>query len=107
MNRWNIPAQLEQDVIQRDRYFVYRGIELRATSQPRRSRPSWEHIVDDARIVSIGNIARCCTSCNASKGAKDISVWLDSSYCKRRGIILASVADVVKRAIEDPPKVKT
>jgi hypothetical protein len=68
------------------------------------STPSWEHIVNDARIVSRENIARCCISCNASKGAKDLIVWLDSNYCKKRGITKDSVASIVRKALDFPPK---
>ncbi len=42
-------------------------------------------------------------SCNASKGAKLIEDWLESDYCKRKGITVDSVDLVVKNAIKDPP----
>ena len=58
---------------------------------------TWEHIVNDAKIITRDNIARCCASCNASKGVKPLSVWLDSAYCKSRGITKDFVADVVRR----------
>jgi hypothetical protein len=64
---------------------------------------SWEHIVNDARIISAENIARCCMSCNASKGAKDLSKWLQSRYCLRKGITESSVAQVVRDALTTPP----
>jgi hypothetical protein len=60
---------------------------------------TWEHIINDARIITRENIARCCASCNASKGAKPLSVWLESAYCKNRGITKDSVADVVRMHI--------
>jgi len=41
----------------------------------------------------------CCVGCNASKGIKDIEVWLASRYCSERGISSHSVAPVVKEAI--------
>jgi len=55
--------------------------------------------VNDVRIVSRDNIARCCVSCNASKGAKKLSDWLESKYCKKRGITKDTVAEVVRRAL--------
>jgi len=71
------------------------------TSDKRGRRPSWEHIVNDERIVNRENIAICCISCNASKGAKELSVWLSSKYCVQRGINRETVAEVIKRALID------
>lgn len=61
--------------------------------------PTWEHIINDARIVNIDNIALCCCSCNASKGAKALATWINSNYCKKKKITIQTVADVVKRAL--------
>jgi len=66
----------------------------------RKSVATWEHIVNDARIVTRQNIARCCASCNSSKGTKELSVWIESTYCKRRGIDRDTVADIVKQALK-------
>jgi len=102
-NRWNIPSELEREVIQRDLECVYCGATFGDSNAPRRSRPSWEHIVNDARIVTTANIALCCIGCNSSKGAKDIEAWLSSRYCTQRGISFHSVAPVVKQAIVRRP----
>ena len=99
MNRWNIPDWLEREVRERDRNCVYCGISFIATSVPRCARPSWEHIVNDARFVTPENIALCCIRCNASKGAKDLAAWLESKYCKSRGINGLTVASVVQSAL--------
>jgi hypothetical protein len=97
-NNWNIPADLEREFIERDRVCVYCGVTF-TPGGPRRSRPSWEHIVNDARIVTRENIARCCMGCNASKGAKDLAVWMQSTYCVTRGITAATVAPVIRAAL--------
>jgi len=94
MNRWNIPVWLEQEVKQRDKSCVYCGVVFGVEN-----RPSWEHIVNDARIVTRENISLCCRACNSSKGVKPLEVWLESEYCKRRGISRDMVADVVKAAL--------
>jgi hypothetical protein len=86
MNRWMIPSWLERAVIERDRSCVYCGVSFVGTAAARGARPSWEHIVNDARIVTVENIALCCIACNASKGAKDLGVWLESKYCVTHGI---------------------
>ena len=55
--------------------------------------------MNDARIVTVENIALCCIACNASKGAKDLAVWLESKYCITRGINERTVALVVQAAL--------
>lgn len=99
MNRWNIPAWLEREVLERDRKCVYCGISFAGNTAARRARPSWEHIVNNARIVTRENIALCCIACNASKGTKDLGVWLESKYCRTRGITGRTVAAVVQAAL--------
>ena len=99
MNRWNIPAWLEQHVIERDRWCVYCNVSFETEAATRGKRPSWEHIINDARIITPENIARCCVSCNASKGSKDLAVWIESRYCVSRGITVASVAPIVRNAL--------
>jgi hypothetical protein len=99
MNRWNIPEWLEREVVARDQRCVYCGVEFGAEGARRRDRASWEHIVNDARIVTAWNIARCCVGCNASKGTKALSEWLESRYCRTRGITRESVAPVVRAAL--------
>ena len=100
MNRWRIPAWLEEEVIKRDWRCVYCGTAFSLGDLSRGRQASWEHIVNDATIVSAENIARCCVSCNASKGAKPLRRWLESTYCNRRGINLTSVAEVVRAHLQ-------
>ena len=99
MNRWNIPDWLEQEATARDRCSVYCGVSFDESPASRRVAPSWEHIVNDARIVTRENIVRCCVGCNASKGTKALSDWLNSPYCKERRITPESVAEVVRAAL--------
>jgi biotin synthase-like enzyme len=97
MNRWNIPTWMEREIIARDTSCIYCGVEFGAGGKTRKMMPSWEHIVNDARIITRENIARCCIACNASKGAKLLSEWLNSNYCKIRTINIDTIAPVVKR----------
>ena len=104
MNKWGIPVSLEQEVRKRDKACVYCRVVLRKSSSVNGSRKSvatWEHIINDARIVTRKNIALCCASCNSSKGAKKLSLWIKSDYCKRNGIKTATVANIVKHALHD------
>ena len=103
LNQWNIPEWMEKVIIERDKVCVYCGVPFTTPEQCRRTSPSWEHIVNDARIVTLENISRCCVPCNASKGTKDLSDWLESTYCKKKGISAETVADVVKKALINPP----
>jgi hypothetical protein len=105
MNRWNIPNWLELEVLARDQQCVYCRVSFEPAGRTRGSRPSWEHIVNDIRIINRENIARCCTSCNSSKGRKELAVWLESPYCQKRGITLETIAEVAKRALIKPPTV--
>ncbi len=100
-NKWNIPAWLETEVRARDLVCVYCGGAFTSTTVSTRTAPSWEHIVNDATIITRENIALCCRGCNASKGQKRVSDWLLSPYCKQRGITAENVAPVIKKAIRN------
>jgi hypothetical protein len=102
MNRWNIPHWLEKEIEARDTRCVYCGVSFLRIATSRGERPSWEHIVNDETIITRENIARCCMSCNASKGTKDLAVWLGSRYCVERGITPDTVAPVIKASLTRP-----
>lgn len=99
-NKWNIPAWLEQEVRERDRVCVYCGAAFMSFNVSRKSASSWEHIFNDANVITRQNIALCCCSCNASKGQKLLSVWFQSKYCEGRSINRNTVAQVVRMALE-------
>jgi hypothetical protein len=102
MNNWGIPNWLEKEVQERDKACVYCGIQMieqMPPSGPRRKVATWEHIINDASIISRENIARCCVACNSSKGSKKLADWIQSSYCKKRGINKDTVAEVVKEVL--------
>ena len=98
-NNWNIPAWLEAEVRKRDKRCVYCGVEFTSPKVSVRSVASWEHIINEATIISRENICLCCRGCNASKGQKKLSGWLQSGYCKKRGITFSTVAPIVQQAI--------
>ena len=66
---------------------------------PRKAVATWEHIINDESIVSRENIALRCIACNSSKDTKKLSDWIQSSYCKKRGINKDTVAKIVKEAL--------
>lgn len=99
-NNWNIPDWLEKEIRARDTVCVYCGNEFTPVKVSRRSAASWEHIINDANIITRENIALCCCGCNASKGQESLSAWLQTKYCKDRGITPENVAPVIKQAIE-------
>jgi hypothetical protein len=97
VNRWKIPKALEAEVRTRDQACIYCGGIFEAASK-RGERMSWEHIINDADLVNRENIALCCISCNASKGTKELSAWLESMYCRNRGIHLGTIAPIAQAA---------
>ena len=102
MNNWGIPCWLEEEVKERDKACVYCGIHMidkMPSSGSRKTVATWEHIINDASIVTRENIARCCVVCNSSKGTKKLSEWIESNYCKKHGITKDTVAAVVKEAL--------
>lgn len=100
-NKWGIPKEIEEIVINRDLSCVYCRVDFSINHQSRKTKPTWEHIINDIRISTIENIALCCTSCNASKGAKLLLNWLSSPYCISKQINEKTVSDVVKNALKD------
>lgn len=99
-NNWNIPNWLEEEVRERDTNCVYCRVVFTPFLVSRKTAVSWEHIINDATIITRENIVLCCGSCNASKGQKKLSVWLQSEYCLNRGINLETVAPIIKQAIK-------
>ena len=72
-NSWGIPAWLEEEVRQRDSACVYCGRHFVLANVSVRAAASWEHIINDASLITRENIALCCRGCNASKGQKSVS----------------------------------
>lgn len=99
-NNWNIPDWLEKEVRERDTECVYYHNEFTPAKVSRKSAASWEHIINDASIITRENIALCCCGCNASKGQKQLSTWLQTKYCRDRDITSETVAPIIKQAIE-------
>ena len=109
MNRWGIPKWLEKEVKARDKACIYCGIpivEQVPPRSPRKALATWEHIINDARIVTRENIARCCAACNSSKGSKTLLDWMQSDYCRKQGIHAGSVAKIVKKALKIDDKTR-
>lgn len=100
-NNWNIPKWLEDEVRARDKVCVYCSVEFTSVKVSKNTTASWEHIINDAKIITRENIALCCCGCNASKGQKQLSVWLQSQYCQERNINKDTVAPIIKQAIEN------
>jgi hypothetical protein len=102
MNFWNIPDWLEKEVRARDKKCVYCGVamlERVPPGSPRKAVATWEHIINDAHVVTRENIALCCCACNASKGQKTLVDWLQSNYCAKRGVSEDTVAQIVRDAL--------
>lgn len=74
-------------------------IERAPRGSSRKTVATWEHIINDARIVTRENIALCCTSCNSSKGQKVLAAWITSEKCINRGVTEATIAPIVRAAL--------
>lgn len=98
-NNWNIPKQLENEIRERDKVCVYCGAEFTPAKVSKKTAASWEHIINDAKIITKENITLCCCGCNSSKGQKQLSAWLKTKYCKDKGINPETVAPIIKQAI--------
>jgi hypothetical protein len=107
MNRWQIPDWLENEVRARDKKCVYCGVEMVQkvpSGKPRNALATWEHIINDERIITRENIALCCLACNRSKGNRPLVAWLHSTYCTDNRINEQTVAQIVKDALRVPRK---
>ena len=98
-NRWNIPEEVEIFVKSRDLECVYCRVDFSQIHESIKTKPTWEHLVNDIRLNSADNVALCCYSCNSSKGAKSLEDWLSSKYCVSKGITRDTVGLVVKRVL--------
>lgn len=100
-NSWGISTWLEEEVRQRDSACVYCGRPFVPANVSVRAAASWEHIINDASLITRENIALCCRGCNASKGQKSVSEWLQSRYCNENGITERTVAPIIRAVIAD------
>jgi len=97
--KWKIPSELALRVIGRDIRCIYCNRDFGEPNGPRAACASWEHIVNDESLVNLANIALCCVGCNASKGTKPLSLWLDAKYCRDRGISRQTISAVARSSL--------
>lgn len=81
-NNWIIPSWLEKEIRDRDKRCVYCRAYFTST-KVKKTATSWEHIINDASIISRKNIALCCCSCNANKGQKLLHVLFVKNFMER------------------------
>ena len=99
-NRWGIPKEVEEIVLKRDLKCIYCGCDFEDSKVSYKTRPTWEHIINDIRINGPDNVGLCCGSCNASKGQKKLEDWLNSKYCINKGITKDKVSQTVKKYLK-------
>lgn len=51
-NNWNIPAELEKEVRERDKACVYCRNEFLSHKESAKASASWEHIINNASIIT-------------------------------------------------------
>jgi 5-methylcytosine-specific restriction endonuclease McrA len=96
-NKWGIPKEVEEAVLERDKECVYCGCTF---TPERKFKPSWEHIINDVKIATLDNITLCCVGCNASKGSKLLQDWIESPNAQKRGISQATLSPIVLKALK-------
>ena len=87
-NNWNIPLNLEKEIRERDKVCVYCGVNFTSAKISKKTAASWEHIINDAKIITRENIALCCCSYNASKGQNNFQFGLNQNIVKKKILIL-------------------
>ena len=110
LKNWGIPDQLVEKVKKRDKLCAYCSVKL--NKSPGCDKSTLEHIVNPKSDKptpeenSEWNIVMCCSSCNSSKGAKKLSIWLNSDYCKKKKITLKTIRNkVVSRLLRKTPRI--
>lgn len=103
MNRWNIPEWLEKEVIARDKNRIYCGVRItkKIKNGSRKNIATWEHIINNEKIITRKNIALCCSACNSSKGIKRLPVWLKSDYCLTKNINNKTIARIAQGSLKN------
>ena len=102
-NQWRIPRELARLVASRDVVCIYCGNDFAPIGPKGNRRASWEHIINDVELITPENIAVCCVGCNASKGTKNLHVWLQSPYCAKNAISAETLAPVARAALALQP----
>src|SRR3989344_3740727 len=102
-NNYNIPDWLETKVRQRDKLCVYCAVKMRAYPNVKGvpgDKATFEHIDNDARNITEGNIVICCGACNSSKGVKMLATWLKSDYCQKKNITTKTMAPIIRQFLK-------
>lgn len=102
MKRFGIPAEVERRLRERDASCVYCKKDFSNSSQ--RDKPTIEHLNENPPFfwqdgLTEAGLAKCCWSCNSSRGRKTLTDWLRTPYCTNRDrpINHDTVATPVKR----------
>ena len=99
-NPYRIPKDLASLVVARDRVCIYCQNDFAPIGPKGNRRASWEHIINDVNLITLENIAVCCTGCNSSKGVKNLRAWLLSPYCTMNSINAHKLAPVALAALQ-------
>jgi hypothetical protein len=97
-NRYALVEDAVALVRQRDRTCVYCHKTMMAPTAAK-WRGDWATIEHLNHLPPWNNpttISICCGSCNSSRGNRPLLEWLESSYCRTRGISRSTVAEPVQ-----------
>jgi hypothetical protein len=98
-NKYGIPDEIERTIRERDKVCIYCNKEMKehlhAKGAPA-DKTTIEHI-EDVKSPTIAQVGICCGACNSSRGAKELTDWFETKYCKEKNINRNTVADVVRQ----------
>ena len=95
-NTFGISEQDEREIRARDKLCVYCGVLMKQYPHTMGATGATiEHFNNEGPFEKKYNLAICCRGCNASKGAKRLDVWFNTSYCRDKNINKETVSKAV------------
>ena len=101
-NQYGLPDEELTKIRIRDKICVYCHKKMTDTNAlDRRDWATIEHLNYLPPWNNPATVAICCGSCNSSRAQKKLVDWFKSQYCLDRNISVDTVAEPVKKFIED------
>ena len=109
-NRFGIPKNELRKIRERDKKCVYchKLMVYPFDSKNQKDSATIEHLNFDGPFywkegLQIEDVVICCGECNSSRGAKRLSEWFKTKYCKSKNINKNTVAEPVKKYLNQHP----
>src|SRR6266496_19755 len=107
-NQFHVPSMVEYRVRHRFRRCAYCGRRMKAHKRVRGcpgDKATIEHLNRQGPFywsegLQEKDLVMVCARCNSSRGARRLSDWFESTYCRERSINPRTVASPVKRYLK-------